>query len=116
MSEIKYGDLKLGWLAPEGTLVVTERYGHIDGARKLVDALNYSNLNDALNVIPDDDVLLDHGWCMITKGEFDYKFRFGWKNFLTGPQKSYLRKYLTQNDWVDPFVLYRIKQELEEEA
>lgn len=52
---------KIGWLDPSGTMIECGHSDHIATARTLVNLYHYQNPDH----LPEDDVLLKHGWVML---------------------------------------------------
>lgn len=66
---------KIGWLDPTGTMIECGHSDHIATARTLVDLYHYQNPDH----LPEDDVLLKHGWVHVTMSLLGNR---EWRHFL----------------------------------
>lgn len=90
---------KIGWLDPTGTMIECGHSDHIATARTLVDLYHYQNPDH----LPEDDVLLKHGWVHVTMSLLgNREWCIWWENRLTDYQKNYLRPYFEESE-IQPF-------------
>ena len=92
---MRYEELKTGWLSPNGELFECNCWEHDETARKLVGKFRYSEIEKRHA----DDNLMSRGWVYIGISCFMcHEWRIGWKNFLTEPQKQFLKPYFEESD------------------
>lgn len=76
---------KIGWLDPSGTMIECGHSDHIATARTLVNLYHYQNPDR----LPEDDVLLKHGWVHVTVSLLgNREWCIWWENRLTDYQKK----------------------------
>jgi len=106
--------LKTGWLSPDGELYECSSYDHVSTAHEIIDRFNIAcGLDDKLRTIPDDDILLQHGWVYIGISCFlCHEWRIGWTKFLTEYQKEFLRPYFEDEIKVNSLAVDRWNTEV----
>ena len=100
--------MKLGWISPDGDFIECHSYDHIATATELCKKFGYKA--DILERVPDDTLLMRHGWAYVGISELDHNYRVGWSKFLTEPQKNVLKEYL-ESDRLDKYCRERLLME-----
>ena len=84
---------KLGWLAPDGSFLECGCFEHVSVAKELVEKFYPNEPSNHY-----DDVLLDKGWVHIGISAIDHDYYFWWNNFLTEPQKQFMKPYFETDE------------------
>lgn len=102
-------DLQTGWLSPTGEFTSCPSYAHMQTSREIAKKLGLLKREYR----PDDD-LIDAGYVYIGIGSF---FHHGWlinwefHHSLTPEQKSFLKPYFEDEEYIEPTTMMRWKIE-----
>ena len=113
INDASTNELKVGWLAPDGSFWPCETCEHVAIARMLCDKFEY-NIWEYRGQA--DDTLLHLGWIHITLSEWDKEWRIDWKwtHKITYPQVQFLKPYFEDIHPVNELVKGRWEREVEE--